>query len=478
MRKIFDKLPNSFFNLLASDSNKEVYSACLLVVYEQYEHQVDYRLPIERIKDAIVRYLSANGLLIQDESDAASTRSYTEAANRILYKMCDKDVMWLKRETDTYTLKDNIVMTQQGIELAQYLYSSIHEEEINYAGCIFDMYNTLQNDKQWSERPYDDGLKMVYAKAKQLSSALQKLSTNLETITRSAISEESLESVVENFFSFNDTFLPQYSQLKKSANIYRVQKEINGLLDQRTGTEQQLDHIVMNCLHSEGWETTDDYDRAVVRVIEMINSIKRFMSEDYDDIMRHITRQMNSYLEIMISQLRFKRNRNSDAQSIIERTLSELTGNEEFMNAPDDAIVSDEISRFFIIGSNRYIDTQSVYLPRTIRIVSDPVVAESARLSEEEEQRSMDAIKSAAENPYSRENMRTLTEMAMAGKDRFTSADIPIKSHNDALAELSMALYAQENGYDVAIGEDYIQRGNITLRTSVISPKAQNPSDS
>ena len=35
-RKIFQILPNGFFNLLAGGSNQEIYSECLLLIYEQF----------------------------------------------------------------------------------------------------------------------------------------------------------------------------------------------------------------------------------------------------------------------------------------------------------------------------------------------------------------------------------------------------------------------------------------------------------
>ena len=474
MSQIFTQLPKAFFNLLASGANSDIYSDCLLVIYDQYEHQVDYRLPVEQIRNALVNYLSINNVVMQDSTDVPSYRTYNDMANRILYKMCDPDNGWLKRETDDYTLRDNICMTKAGIGLAQYLKSVISNDDMNYAGCIYDIYNTLQNDNQWTERPYDDGLKLVYSKAKRLSSALQQLSTNLEIITLRAIAENSLENVVENFFHFNDTFLPQYSQLKKSANIYKVQKEIVSALEKRTDTEEKLSFIILNCLHSEGWESEEDSQMATVRVTGMIDSIKRFMSEDYDDIMHHISRQMNKYWEIMISQLRYKRSGNGDAQNIIEQVLSVLTSDEQFTSAPDDAVLSDDVNRLFQLKSNRYIDLDSVYQPRTVRVVTDTVLAEADEPTQDHIEQSVAMIRTAADNPFSKSKVKSITDHVLSGKKRITSDDIPIRTKGDALTELSIALYAQENGYDVEVDNSYIERDNIRLRRSKIQRRSNN----
>ena len=39
---VFDKLPQSFFNCLASGSSNRVYSDCLLTIYHQYDSEISY----------------------------------------------------------------------------------------------------------------------------------------------------------------------------------------------------------------------------------------------------------------------------------------------------------------------------------------------------------------------------------------------------------------------------------------------------
>ena len=43
-RKIFQILPNGFFNLLPGGSNQEIYSECLLLIYEQFEREISFRV--------------------------------------------------------------------------------------------------------------------------------------------------------------------------------------------------------------------------------------------------------------------------------------------------------------------------------------------------------------------------------------------------------------------------------------------------
>jgi len=54
-RKIFQILPNGFFNLLAGGSNQEIYSDCLLLIYDQFEREISYRVDRKQIRDQQVK---------------------------------------------------------------------------------------------------------------------------------------------------------------------------------------------------------------------------------------------------------------------------------------------------------------------------------------------------------------------------------------------------------------------------------------
>ena len=53
-RKIFQILPNGFFNLLAGGSNQEIYSECLLLIYEQFEREISFRVDRKQIRASCI----------------------------------------------------------------------------------------------------------------------------------------------------------------------------------------------------------------------------------------------------------------------------------------------------------------------------------------------------------------------------------------------------------------------------------------
>lgn len=67
---VFDKLPQSFFNCLASGSSNRVYSDCLLTIYHQYDSEISYRIPRVRVRDALAVYLLENHVeRLDDETE-------------------------------------------------------------------------------------------------------------------------------------------------------------------------------------------------------------------------------------------------------------------------------------------------------------------------------------------------------------------------------------------------------------------------
>lgn len=57
---LFDIIPSGFFNCLSSGSNNRIYADCLLVIYEQYDREITYRISRGRIRDALSAYLLEN----------------------------------------------------------------------------------------------------------------------------------------------------------------------------------------------------------------------------------------------------------------------------------------------------------------------------------------------------------------------------------------------------------------------------------
>lgn len=235
---LFDTIPNGFFNYLASGSNNRIYSDCLEVIYKQYDREVSYRIKRSVIRNAVAVYLMDNHENIFDDEMnddiQKSNRSYNDYASDIIRRFCAKDTGWLEEENDDETYEKNIIMTEHGITLAEFLIQLKKPEKEEFSGYILNIYNTLNNEEQWINDPYVMALKRIHSDSKRLAKALKKLSTFIKRIIEKMVREESLESLTENILAYCEgDFIKEYSRLTKEQNIHiyrRFIKEQLGLV--------------------------------------------------------------------------------------------------------------------------------------------------------------------------------------------------------------------------------------------------------
>ena len=119
-KNLFDALPIGFFNCLASGSSNRIYSDCLLLIYHEYDREITYRIARSRIRDALAIYLLENHIDYLDD-EMTTDRNYNQLANSVIRKFCSKEVGWLEEDTDDATYEKHIMMTEQGVFLAEFL---------------------------------------------------------------------------------------------------------------------------------------------------------------------------------------------------------------------------------------------------------------------------------------------------------------------------------------------------------------------
>ena len=142
-KNLFDALPIGFFNCLASGSSNRIYSDCLLLIYHEYDREITYRIARSRIRDALAIYLLENHIDYLDD-EMTTDRNYNQLANSVIRKFCSKEVGWLEEDTDDATYEKHIMMTEQGVFLAEFLQKMMKPEWEEFSSYIFNIYNILQ----------------------------------------------------------------------------------------------------------------------------------------------------------------------------------------------------------------------------------------------------------------------------------------------------------------------------------------------
>ena len=139
-KNLFDALPIGFFNCLASGSSNRIYSDCLLLIYHEYDREITYRIARSRIRDALAIYLLENHIDYLDD-EMTTDRNYNQLANSVIRKFCSKEVGWLEEDTDDATYEKHIMMTEQGVFLAEFLQKMMKPEWEEFSSYIFNIYN-------------------------------------------------------------------------------------------------------------------------------------------------------------------------------------------------------------------------------------------------------------------------------------------------------------------------------------------------
>lgn len=467
MNNLFDVLPSGFFNYLASSSNHRIYADCLQVIYAEYDREISYRLPRSRVRDAVAAYLMENHAQLDDE-ELAGNKNYNDVASTVLRKFSAQDVGWLEEEADDMTYEKHIVMTEAGIRLAEFLVELQRPEKEEFSSYIYTIYNTLQNEDMWKNNPYIDVLLQVHRNARMLSKALKRLATFIRKIIERMVNESSFESLTENIIEYCEgSFIKEYTRLTKQQNIHVYRGIIRKQLDRLQSDPDVFQLLVIGCALEEEMEEQEAEDK----VVTLLQATHRFLTEDYDRIMKDIKHKINIYLHVAVGRMRFIYNRGTDIRGAVENTIKYII--EEMQELGMKEAMPQEMNGLFLLDRNEFMDMASLRYPRKQQQLKKVTVTEIEEMTDEQIEEARQAQQKEAYNPYSREKMKIYVEKLLAGRESVDSSHIPLRSKNDILASLSAVAYSGENGYIVEPDEGYLETEELVLRNFTIRRQAK-----
>lgn len=440
---VFDSIPEGFFNCLAASANHRAYAGCLGAMYEQYSTAVSYRLPRADIRDSLTLYLLQNHIEL-NEDGTEDLSAGTDQANFVIRKFVQAG--YIEEETDDTTFEKYIVMTDNGIALAEFLEKLSKPRRPEYSNYILNIYNRLkyQTNEQKNE-PYSLLLRPAFEEAKALSSSLKKLSTSIKKIIETMLHEGTLVSLTENIIAYCDgDFIREYSRLVKQQNIHLYRNCITQELEQLKG--EPFERIVRNLMNEEkiGMQEAEE------RVFEMIDSAKTFLHDDYNKIMEDIKQKINTYIRIAIARERMLRNKGFDLKGCVEQAVHILVQN--------DAVKDEDLSSLFRLQKNEFIDFGSLYVPRKTSAITQNTENEYYELTAEATERQRALLQKEADNPFSKEKVKPYFDSYPA-----SSAE-SIESKDNVLSTLAALTYAKENGWEITSSDEYIQNDTFKMR--------------
>lgn len=454
MNYLFNRINKNFFNLLASDSNNMLYSTCLIEIYNMFENELSYKIRRDLVRDVIAREL-----LTEESLPDGDMKSVNDRAGNIIrnFYVCG----WLAEEVDDVVYEKSVVMTDEGIALAEFLIRLSDPPKTEYSSYVFNIYNLLNNPNQWESDPYSLCLKPVYNDVKRLSTSLKQLSTSIRKIIEQVVKEETFEELTNNLISYCEgSFIKEYSRLVKEQNIRFFRSQIIKMLTELQDNKNYYELIVIGCYDNENIENEAAASDMVFRLFDRIFS---FLNDEYDNIMNDIQRKINIYLNLAVGRARFILNYDDNAKGYVSRVLKLM-----IEKADDTAFDSGDL---FNIYTQEFIDIFSLRYPRRRKVIMQPNVTEIPSMTEEDKKKALMMYRKEAYNPYSKKAMKQYVMNVLGNKTSISAQDFPADTKNDILSIIASAAYCEENGFELVPKNNYIIRNGFILRDFSISIK-------
>lgn len=457
VHSVFDIIPADFFTILGrGNPNRVAYSEFLLKIYGLYENEISYRISRDIVRDTIAAFLLENHIEIK-EDDVAEVPGESEwniKANFIIRRFVVAG--WLEEETDDSTLEKNIVMTDNGLSLAQFIETLKNPVRSEFSVSIYTIYNTLEHWVQGEQNPYKLILTPVYDEARKLSSALKKLATSIKKIIEGMLREGSLVSLTENIIKYCDgDFIREYSRLVQQQNIHLYREKISKRLEEFKGIGF-FGALTQSVMDEDGCTRTAAEDK----VLRMLDSTRRFLHDDYNKIMKRIKDQINAYIKIAVARERILRNKGRDNRGNVEETVRYLVRN--FDNDKLNKI-DEEIQYLFHIHDYEFVDTSSLHYPHKNQSIQSNIEADVVEMSLEERERQKRQLQQESYNPYSKELMKKFLDGQLIN-GKIDSSNLSLNDKKDVLTSMAAVTYARDNGYLIDVDEDFIESDEFKIR--------------
>ena len=188
--------------------------------------------------------------------------------------------------------------------------------------------------------------------------------------------------------------------------------------------------------------------------------------------MRDIKHKITVYLQLAIGRARFIRNRSRDIRGNVEQTIRILTEEMDNLGWKDE--LPEEMNPLFDLESNEFLDLESIRYPRKNQRIAKASQVEVEEMTEEDIERARLAHEREAENPYSKEKMKSYVEHVMGNRTEVSSDDLPLESKNELLSALSAVAYGRENGFEIRVEDGYMEMQQMLIRRFTIEKEEKN----
>ena len=339
MVNIFDTLPRNFFNIF-NTADRVVISECICVLYEYIKDDASFASLKENLIYELTKYFSSH-LIELEELQSQSPRERALYVYRRL-----KECGWLSEEVgENYHVYASF--EDYAISIIETLINLEEDRDIEYSSMVYSIYSQFKNFD------IENGHKILKRYIKRL--VQDNMKNDLNQILDSLLSDYQLKIVDRAFYNLTTKDHPLKYRNSIISQIQRIQD------DQATS-----ETIIGNIMLSKDLTYQEAMDLFYKQTSYIIDAFESIL-----DLINEINRKNEKFVASATNRIMFLMNVKEDIGGKINDIIKE--GQE----CPE---VFDQVAT---ISINKYLDQNSLYLPRQIKKVKNTDLILDTQLDEQ-----------------------------------------------------------------------------------------------
>ena len=433
--RLFDVIPDRFFSILSS-KNKEIYSDCLFILFNQYRGNTSFGIDREIVVQIFIDYfegLEEVGIFQEEDANLSTVR---EEANFIIRKL--EECGWIDMET-TNSYKQIINLTDYSVSMLETLEKIVKSENLEYQGYVYTIYSILFGSENTQ---YNVMIDQVYENTMKLINGLKTLNSNIkkyiDRITQQKTSEEIMKLHFEGYAQ--EIVDKAYHRLKTSDNVSKFRPRILERLDEIKRDKEYLELASQQDVDMERVKTLEESKE---KIMGQLNDII-YVFENMDDTIHEIDRKNTQYIRASLTRVKYLLNSSKDIEGQINEILKYIIKKTkiEDIDLKDGGL--DEVNKMFEVFPQSFIDNKSIYVSNEGKKSFEPQKIDKDKfLSKEERQKLIQEIQEKKKTRLSRGNIDKYVLELLGDRRVLNASLLPTENKKDFIKIIYILVYSK-----------------------------------
>lgn len=466
--KLFEILPDNFFNVLAA-SKRELYVDALLVVHSAFKSDLIIR------KSDLLAMLAGgleNSIIEADFSEEENenidlidnrneVRGLSGKSRLLLKKL--QDCGWIKVEFEGNTFDEIVTIPDYAIPVLNLLSELTREKVQEYNGYVYTTYAALKNAEDNPDYAFE-ALVAANRNTIELVDSLKLLYNNIQRFHKRVAERIDVNTLLEEYF---DKYKQQIMDLilyplKTMDSVPRFKNSILQILYAWQNNEELINRIVNQGVRRRAFANEGD---GLELVTEMLNRITETY-ETVEGMLDKIDERHREYTAASIDRIRYMLN--SD-RSIKGKLI-------DILQHSDEEVIIQAMQNGTNVYEHRFMDMQSLYSNAKRTTKTEGKSLELVERDIDKDRNVIDDFLNDVKKQFDTKKIDSYVERCLNGKNSIRTDEIDINGTEDFILFMLGTLRAREKSafYTIEFLEGNVMRQGYSLPLIIYRRKAND----